>query len=216
MAKKQGRAIRRYGMNGVPPVVEATPMNVRDPAKVSAYTARTLEILANDPSIKTVILAARWSIPPQSRQSGGVDRALSFHERSFGNRHEMESYYASKIKKTVNSLLASGKKVLIIEPVPESPFNVPDEFAKALHQGRDPEVSIDITDYADKNHLILDTFDQIGPSNRLFIIKPRQKLISDGRLLLWHDGKPLYADKTHLNSAGVFYLEDLLAVAFAP
>lgn len=216
MAKKQGRAIRRYGMNGVPPVVGATPVNVRDPAKVSAYTARTLEILASDASIKTVILAARWSIPPQSRQGGGVDHWLSFHERSFGNRHEMESYYASQIKKTVDSLLASGKKVLIIEPVPESPFNVPDEFAKALHQGRHPEVSIAITDYADKNHLILDAFDQIGPSNRLFRIKPRQKLIADGRLLLWFEGKPLYADKTHLSSAGVFYLEELLAVAFAP
>ncbi len=45
---------------------------------------------------------------------------------------------------------------------------------------------------------------------------PGEKLVASGRLLLWLNGEPLYADQHHLSRAGVFYLEDLLDKAFTP
>lgn len=214
MARKRGRALRHFGMNGVPPVVGATPMDVREPAKVARYTAETLEMLAADPSIKTVILVSKWNLPDQTKRGGGGGSTFSFHERSLGNRREMESYYAARIQETIRRLLAAGKKVTIIEPVPVAPFNVPDEFARILHARRLPEPSVIAPDDAGQSRLVLDVFDRLGPSGTILRIIPAEKLVDHGRLLLWLEGEPLYADQHHLSRAGVFYLEDLLDKAF--
>jgi peptidoglycan/LPS O-acetylase OafA/YrhL len=213
MALKRGRAIKHFGMNGVPPVVGATPA-VKNPDRVSRYTARTLELLTHDSSIKTVILTSRWSFPNPKYEEGPSRFKTSFHERSFDEWSEMEFYYASRIRETVEQLLAAGKQVVIIEPIPAPPFNVPDTCAAALHVGNEPVARVKAENYASKHRLVLDAFDDIEPSPHLLRIKPWNKLVSEGQLLVWNDRKPLYADESHVSRAGAFYLEDLLAEAF--
>ncbi|MBC8128197.1 MAG: acyltransferase [Gloeobacteraceae cyanobacterium ES-bin-144] len=214
MAKTRGRAIKHFGMNGVPPVLDATPMNVKNPTKVSKYNARTLEILTKDPSLKTVILISRWNLANQAIPGIRTQHPFSFHERAFDDWNDMESYYAAQIQKTVRTLLAAGKKVVIIEPIPAPPFNVPDKFAKNLHNGLEPEASISFPDFARQQKSILDVFDRLEPSDRLVRIRPRDKLISDGQLLLWFDRQPLFADQNHLSTAGAFFIKELLADVF--
>jgi hypothetical protein len=213
IASKRGRAIKHFGMNGVPPVVGATPA-VKNPDRVSKYTARTLEILTHDPSIKTVILTSRWSLSDPKQQEGPSRFKTSFHERSFEEWDKMEQYYASQIRETVERLLAAGKQVVIIEPIPAPPFNVPETCAAVLHRGGEPEAWVSAENYASKHRLVLEAFDNIGASPNLLRIKPWNKLVSNGRLLVWHDREPLYADQSHVSRAGAFYLEGLLTAAF--
>jgi hypothetical protein len=187
---------------------------VKNPDRVSAYTARTLELLTHDTSIKTVILTSRWSFPNPKQEEGPSRFKTSFHERSFDEWSEMELYYASRIRETVAQLLAADKRVVIIEPIPAPPFNVPDICAAALHGGSEPEAWVSAENYASKHRLVLEAFDALGTSPHLLRIKPWNKLVSDGRLLVWNGREPLYADQSHVSRAGAFYLEDLLADAF--
>lgn len=212
MAKQRGRALRHFGMNGVPPVVGATPLDIGNPQKTSEYSARTLALLARDPSLRTVVLISRWSLPVAAGLDGGTGATFSFHEQSFKTRESMDSYYTDKLRETIRRLLESGKRVVIVEPVPMAPFNVPDTFAKMLIDGDEPDTSVTCPQQEKENARILQTFDQLSPS--LIRIKPSRKLVHDGKLLLWHERKPLFADQSHLSTAGAWFIEDLLAAAF--
>lgn len=216
MAKQHGRAIKHFGINAVRPIVGTTPLDVKQPAKVSEYTARTLRFLISDPSIKTVVLHARWSSPIEIHHGLKAKLSLAFHERSFADRGELESYYAARIQETVASLLAAGKKVVLIDPMPAPEFNVPDHFAKLLASGTQPPPSIPCADFAGRHRFIMEVFDRLGPSDRLVRIKPHEKLITAGRLALWENRQPLFADQDHLSTAGAFYLEGLLGGVFTP
>jgi peptidoglycan/LPS O-acetylase OafA/YrhL len=216
MAKRRGRALRHFGMNGVPPVVGATPLDIGNPQKTSEYSARTLALLTRDPSLRTVVLISRWSLPGTARCDGGSGATFSFHEQSFKTRELMDSYYIARLRETIQLLLDSGKRVVIVEPVTMAPFNVPDTFARMLNDGHEPDISVDCPQQEIGNQLILQAFDQLAPSPLLVRIKPSQKLVHDGQLLLWHERKPLYADQSHLSTAGAWFIEDLLADAFTP
>lgn len=214
MAKQRGRALKHFGMNGVPPVVGATPSDVGNPQKTSEYSARTLAMLPRDPSLRTIILISRWSLPSQSHHDGGSGSACSFYEQAFRTRELMDSYYTAKLRETIQTLLDSGKRVVIVEQVPMAPFNVPDNFARMLNDGHEPDASVEYPQQEAGNQAVLQAFDQMGQSPFLMRIKPSQKLVHDGQLILWHDRKPLYADQSHLSTAGAWFIEDLLAYAF--
>ena len=117
------------------------------------------------------------------------------------------------MRETIEKLLAAGKRVIIVEPVPSPPFPVPDTFAKMLHSGLQPPDRIEVLDYETQFRPILEVFDSLGSPDSLVRIKPQNKLLNHGSLILWRDRKPLYADGSHLSSAGAFYLEDILEAA---
>jgi peptidoglycan/LPS O-acetylase OafA/YrhL len=211
LGKQSGQAIKHFGMNGVPPVIGATPSDKQHAEKVSAYTSGTLDLLCRDPSIKTVILISEWKPVYRNQEHA---RIHAFHERSFASPKEFEEYYLSQVSKTIRRLLDSGRTVVIVEPVPAAPFDVPDRFAKILSRGGEPEASVSPGDFHERHRAFIAAMNGLGASDRLLRVKPADKLIMDGRLLLWIGRKPLYADQYHLSEAGAFHIKDLLSVAF--
>jgi peptidoglycan/LPS O-acetylase OafA/YrhL len=216
LSKQNGRAIKHFGMNGVPPVIGTTPLDKEHPDKVAAYNARTLELLSHDPTINTVILISAWSPVLHTAHHGGVANAFAFYERSFTNRRELDDYFVSKVRETIERLLSADKRVVVVEPVPAAPFNVPDEFARILIKGAKPEAFVAADGFHERHRSITEVFESFSGSERFVRVSPAEKMIIQGKLLLWNDHKPLFADLTHLSEAGAFYIRDLLAVAFRP
>jgi hypothetical protein len=211
LAKESGQAIKHFGMNGVPPVVGATPSDKQHADEVSRYTSRTLDLLCGDPSIKTVILISEWKPVYRNQANAGT---YAFHERSFAGRLEFEEYYLSQVSNTIRRLLEAGRTVVVVEPIPAAPFDVPDQFAKILSRGGEPEAFAPAGDFNERHRAFIAAMDRLGNPDNLHRVKPAGKLIMDGRLLLWSGRKPLYADQYHLSEAGAFHIKDLLSVAF--
>jgi peptidoglycan/LPS O-acetylase OafA/YrhL len=221
-------AMSELAAHGTSTVYGATP---RCPPLIGVGTDRNC-IRGNDlrlryalsrPELKTVIIAARWSLYlegraielgpaerngnlPQLQDRGGVQ----FDRFSAGARRAFETSF----RRTVRRLLQAGKRVVIVYPVPEVGYDVPSTAARLLAQGYDlstfgmPEHL-----YRERQQIAFGILNRLGRHVGLIRIYPTQALCPQDRCVAMMDGKPLYFDSHHLSIPGSKTLVPLLARA---
>jgi len=215
-AIEHGQAFRKFGMNALPPVAGVVKNSDKDPGKRLAYSQAVLDLLAADPSIRTVILHARWSLYCKGRNEfGQTSMPVSFYGGSFATADEVENYYAVRIRETVGRLLAAGKRVVLIYPIPEVGRNVPDLLAKQVAAGMVPATTVGCPDFFARQNFIIGVLDSFGEGGRLLRIRPYERMLHDGRLTVMERGQSFYMDDDHLSTAGALNLKSLLDDIFS-
>jgi peptidoglycan/LPS O-acetylase OafA/YrhL len=175
------------------------------------------------PELKTVIIAARWSLYLEGRaiELGPAERngnlpqlqdrdGVQFDRFSTEARHAFET----SLRRTVGRLLQAGKKVVIVYPVPEVGYDVPSTAARLVAQGHDLS-SFNMPEglYRERQQIAFGILNRLGRHVGLIRIYPTQALCPHNRCVAMMDGKPLYFDSHHLSIPGSMTLVPLLARA---
>jgi peptidoglycan/LPS O-acetylase OafA/YrhL len=191
---------------------------------------KVYEDIVNNSAVEYVILSARWTLGMEGvrfdNKEGGVEHGrkpqLDIVENGKYLVHENYSHrklIARAYKESVQYLLDRGKKVILIYPVPEAGWNVPDYISKfnlinseSLSDGKIASTSFQV--FKKRNKRTTRALDKIGQNRNLYRVYP-EKMLCDttqpGRCITYKDGSILYRDDDHLSNAGAkLILEEIV------
>lgn len=194
------------------------------------YNAQVREVL-NDARYRNVIMMARWTIYLEGTGfdngeggveqgvaslwvDGGVTRMDVSRDAQVRKRAIAESY-----RQSILTLLARGKQVFLVYPVPEVGWDVPRYAAKKLMYEQGHAVTTSYARYQRRNATTLAVFDGLGNAPNLHRIYPTDFLCNgefgQGRCGAVLKGVPLYYDDDHLSNAGASLLAADIVKAIA-
>ncbi len=133
------------------------------------------------------------------------------------------------IAASLQRLLDAGHEIVLVYPVPEMGWNVPERFNKMAKTMQPDEIekwvaaggmSTDYRLFVKRNRATYETFDRLGAHERLFRVRPEELFCHEqeqpGRCVSAAGGKILYNDDDHLSRAGADLLvEEILKAAGA-
>lgn len=160
---------------------------------------RNFVFLKNHPSVRVAIIGARWWV-----YLGQLER---------GDRMEVERIY-QLMENVIRDFRKSGKRVVLVYPVPELPFDVPKHAAKLMAW------SVPVPEYLPEspasrqwNPLAEAMLDRLAKIDGVTVVKPRDEMIRDGKVRVMEGNTAFYRDDDHLSSAGSMILSDDLEEA---
>jgi peptidoglycan/LPS O-acetylase OafA/YrhL len=213
VAKERGLSFKVYGYSGLPPVVGIAKQVNKDAQNRLNYSQAILDLLVADSSIKMVVLHARWSTYNMGKSEVGETFVKLYGHPNF-TQSELDQFYASRIKYTVEKLVTGGKKVVLIYPIPELDCNIPDLLAKQALSGTPVVSSLPCDNFYQRQRFVLETLDSISKSEHVICIKPHEKMLHDGLVTVQADRQVFYKDSNHLSVAGALNLKSLLGEIF--
>ena len=170
-----------------------------------------------DSNIQTVILLARWSLYLEGVPFNNMEGGLEIIKTRYGLPiAENENFIHNKTRipeigklyrATIETLLNTGKKVVLVYPIPDVGWNVPRHMAKTyLYYPQTKErltTSFDVFELRSKNaYMQLDALNEHPNLLRIYPEKIFCNTIVKGRCIAELENKPLYYDDDHLNSIG--------------
>lgn len=170
--------------------------------------------------IRNVVMSARWTLNMEgtrfNNQEGGIEKREDPHfdlvvngKPEYHPDYNHRSLIADAYVKSVHRLLDMGKKVVLIYPVPEAGWSVPNYLYKyqMIHTAEDISADIGSTSYAvfkKRNKRSYDALDNIGKHPNLFRIYPENifcnQTVKD-RCVVHNNSASYYKDNNHLSNA---------------
>ena len=151
------------------------------------------EMILNDTSITDVIFAGRWS----TSGSTFIDLA---------GEKPVDGAVRQELIDIITAVADAGKNVVIVDPVPEFPWSVPETAARKEWfdgPGRVP-LSMTTPEFDDRHEEIHHDFSRLEQHPDITRIKVRDLFCDDrsATCIAEKDGLPLYYDDDHLNAYG--------------
>lgn len=180
------------------------------------YVREALDLLKADPKLVNVVLMARWPAYLEGTMfdngEGGVEGrdplTVDGVEYRGKTRSEAErrAFLAGRYADAVRALLAMGKRVVLVEPVPEMGRQTPNAMAKSQMMGlADKAVSSASDVVRARFAATLAAFAGLGDAPELRRVRP-QEIFCDtfvkGRCVGADGDKVFYFDDNHLSGAG--------------
>jgi hypothetical protein len=168
--------------------------------------------LASHDVPETVILLARWTIMMEQSRFDNGEGGLESGDRAVwttpGSTLGYEEALQYDVIRSVETILASGREVYLVYPVPEMGWDVPNRLGRMyLRYGNlDPTAaSTAYSIFQSRNRRTIAALDAIPDSPRLHRVRPSELLcniVAPGRCA-GYDGKNiLYFDDDHLSRQG--------------
>ncbi|MFN7225135.1 MAG: acyltransferase family protein [Paracoccaceae bacterium] len=226
---RHGLAIHEYTLGGCPPIsgvisiYQLTNTADRNDKKCAEYVANLLDFMRADRDIRVVVLYAYWNNYTERRDfdaGNGRIKTDNLYALPVGasigmTEQDRLAALAEGLETVIQTLLEAGKVVLIIDPLPEPAFDVPQTYAWALWKGQVSEADVSVPRAAFDNYSILmrRILDNLPAHPALF----RQNLSESfcdaaGRCeLVAENGDVLFRDLNHLSLAGSARVVDKIA-----
>ena len=219
-----GQGLRQFSYARCAPAVGY--YNVAHPDKCPEFNEEVLDVLLSDASLEYVILIARWAMffegVPFDNQEGGIESAGDRYGLPLGvppkfvRNEERIPLLGSVFRATVERLVESGKRVVVVYPVPEVGWDVPSFLAKAvLYDSKiDSPVSTRYNVFAERARNSYDQLDTIKGGENLVRVYPERFLCNQHlveRCIAQQDDIPLYSDDDHLSELGATILSERIA-----
>jgi hypothetical protein len=173
--------------------------------------------LALRKEIKDVILVARWAYYDQGDGYGpdaNEMRHLIDLDPPVIPDSSQHAGFARVLERTVLTLLKAGKKVIIVAPVPEPGFDVPEVMARDALYGAGERQTLATADYRARDAFVLLELRKLHEKYGVAIIDPAVTLCPSDTCALQREGSPLYADHHHLSVFGARQISGLFTSAF--
>ncbi len=213
----EGSGLRFYGvtMSSCPPIAGLIRIGGTNLMACDSYV-RGMRDYAARSGAGVVVLAARWqfSIDGTKFDNGEGGRELGDNSRIWdladGDTAGLDAKAATPILLNafvddIKALLASGVKVVLVYPIPEAGWNVPDRLSRiTMASGGAPDLSTDPAAYLARNRAVIDAFDAIQSPN-LYRVRPDEALcdtVIPGRCANSLGETVLYRDENHVTNAG--------------
>ena len=177
-------------------------------ARLNNDTLKLIEAKA----IPLVILAARWAYYERG-EGYGVDqsetRRLIDLMPSPGEAQNQHAVFVRVLTRTVEALQRAGKKVVLVDPIPEVGVAVPEALARAALGRGGGDIRLTTAAYYARAGDVRADFDALRESYGVTIVDPAQLLCREGRCAVEAQGRPLYVDHHHLSVFGADRLSPL-------
>jgi peptidoglycan/LPS O-acetylase OafA/YrhL len=169
------------------------------------YNYDRLEKLSRLPP-SNVVIFARLSMytmgEPFNNAEGTVEKGSERLEPPDYNGSEEERRKAVKdaITNSIKTILAMGHHVLLIYPLPEVGFQVPQTIYKAYWHGLKGDLSTPEKVFFDRTRIAYKALDEVGQSPNVARVYPAQLLCNNyqvGRCVVQHGGEVYYTDNNH-------------------
>jgi peptidoglycan/LPS O-acetylase OafA/YrhL len=203
-AKKQGYRGFIATESGCPPLLFVAKGDGQDCLE---FNKTVLNFIAASPSIHTVILAARWSLSANGnryKHEEGKPVILSDHLSSDTGSTSNAMLFDAGLNRTIVRLHQMGKRVVLVNQVPEIGFNVPSSYFVAEQTGRDIQslIAPTLQEYQLRTESVIATFNKIQKNFPVKIVHVDTQLCAGHYCDVVADGAPLYRDDNHLSTIG--------------
>lgn len=161
---------------------------------------------------KVVVINARWALLMErdrfDNEKGGVESGDKWVWDFGGMNVNYPDLMRNEIVDAIEEILNTGRKVVLIYPVPEMGWEVPKVLAKRQFTGKiltTVDGSTLYPVYLKRNKRAIEALDSLGERDNLIRIRPDKLLCNtfiSGRCVAHMDGVPLYFDNNHLSNEG--------------
>jgi len=178
------------------------------------YNKSVFTFIKKRPSIKTVILVARWGLYIHGHWTAKTEDPLTIKLIDATGENSENSSNAKilgiGLARTVNALKKMNLKVILVSDVPEIGFQVSRVY---MMQSRFPflekgmEFRPSVAEYNDRQKEVNAVFEKLAKQPNVTVIHPEKMMFDEhGRGRIMVNGELLYLDDDHLSSAGALYV----------
>jgi hypothetical protein len=122
---------------------------------------------------------------------------------------------AGGLEQTIAALLAAGKHVWLVGPVPEIGFDVPRYVhLQALGFAQDLDIAPTLDEFNARQRFVLALLDDLAQRYAVGVILPHRRLCDGTRCAVMRDGRLLYSDDDHLSVFGAQSIAEDFSAAF--
>ncbi|MBN8807525.1 MAG: acyltransferase [Sphingomonas sp.] len=166
------------------------------------YNAEMLRIALATPSIRDVVLSSRWTNwrigEPANPAESKVDIRLRDDTGVATSVAGNATIFERGFRKLVDTLVAAGKRVTIVGPLPEPAFNVPQRLFVEQFGMAGSASPIKLADYRRRHQNILAIFARIRRPGVTFVW-PTDTLCQRDLCPIESRGRPMFFDHNHLS-----------------
>lgn len=211
---------RRGLFAGSPSCAPLVGVDRYDAPECRAFNDHVLRMILAHKEITTVILMARWGKNAQGTAYGSEGHGFVAIGDDAGRAQrpaDNAAIFARGLKRTVEALIGDGRRVVLVGPVPEIGFTVPQVLARLAQEHRENMVVAPLAEkfYA-REAEVLPLFHALAEQKGVTTVFPHDFLCQSGRCAVRNNGIPLYRDEHHLSDYGAKKLEPLLGEAIDP
>lgn len=211
---ENGEAVRLYGYAGCAPIA-----GVEFPVQPNCerFGREALALLASDADVTTVVVMVRHAIHLHGDTAdwGPAENGQGPAAFPSESRKRREARYFAALSNTVTRLRAAGKRVVLVQPVPETAYDIP--RVAALLQMRGGSID-DFTRpramYDQRQGKTRSAIEDIARRTGATIADPASRICSAQSCAVSENGTLLYYDDDHLTSfAATRLARDIVAAA---
>jgi len=171
---------------------------------------RALKALAR-PEIKTVFIAARWSVYLKGKSLNMRGRSVDDpHIKNSSNAQEAATLIEASLDRSIQQLkMAKGKEIVLSYPVPELNVHAPYHLIKLARNGDsidEARFNYPLEFYIQRHDLTLPMLDRLVSKFDLLSLHPEKLFINKQGLQISAGGLALYCDDDHLSREGAVRL----------
>ncbi|MEL7445903.1 MAG: acyltransferase family protein [Pseudomonadota bacterium] len=201
-AESRGAALHHYGFDGCPPL-----KRVRTPAKdgCEEFGQAVFAHMIADEGLDTVVIKSRHQVHlfGQTGAWGPAEPETTPNAWPNSSFEERLKKYSQSLEETVADLRAAGKRVVLVQPVPETAYDIPRVAALLAMQGE----TIDSftrprSMYESRAGDIRAAILEIGERQDVAVVDPSDYLCDAELCRVSDGGTLLYYDDDHLSGAG--------------
>lgn len=180
--------------------------------KCPRRTERAIRTILSDPDMETVIIASRWAYYTQPRFDNGRGGRDRFHTVVMRDRQTGKTVsdliVRLEMRKTIERLLRSGLKVVVVGPTPMFGWNIKPVIARMLWHDIDLDLAISRDILDERRKSITSMLENIKGANYTYI-DPMPLFCSDETCWPYHrNGTVFFEDQDHVSFAGAVFLAD--------
>jgi peptidoglycan/LPS O-acetylase OafA/YrhL len=177
------------------------------------------------PAIRDVVLNARWTMYLEGNgfdnDEGGIEGGGDLRKPNADAERKRRAGVAQGYKDFVGQLIAGGKRVILVYPVPEAGWDLPLYLTMAELRGVVPKepLSTSHARFVARNRAAYAALDAIGTAPNLIRLYPEHALCNTakpGRCILQDGRLPLYFDDDHLTEEGARFAVPTIGAALSP
>ncbi|HEY9276897.1 MAG TPA: acyltransferase family protein [Methylotenera sp.] len=161
---------------------------------------------------ETIIVSARWAQIIEARsfdnEEGGKEAGAQELNQSYADKNATVHLRMNAYINSLRVLLDSGRKIVLIYPIPEMGWNVPRKMLRLYALNGEitkDDASINYSIFLKRNLNAYRALDSLGTHENLIRIYPEKVLCNIyvlGRCVAHVDGNPIYYDDDHLSEFG--------------
>jgi hypothetical protein len=211
VAAKLGKGVVRYTKNNCPLI---SGFNDLGNEMCDQFVEDTLNKIDNDPMLRTIIVVGRYGYYVHEKKfdngMGGVEGRKRNHVYTINGveinadiRRRQKAILLS-FRSTVQKLSYDhpNKKIIVLTPIPEHGWHVPQQLAKRTIYGLAALPNLPISVYQKRNAEVMKVIESFESLSNVTIINAANLLCVDGGCLATKNGTPLYYDDDHVSKSG--------------